>query len=111
MSQNPSWVNILLDVAKDSKKQENKKNAKPKEQIILTTKEEGLLWFEMLKSLSELDKKEKIIPFPKVFKKICTKFSMTKAKAWNCLFFLAEFSLIEIISGHGVRLNYKIINS
>ncbi len=78
------------------------------EKITLTAKAEGLLWFEMLRSLSGIKSRKEIIPFPLVFEKVCSKFSITKAKAWNCLFFLAEFGLIKVTPCHGIKLNYDL---
>lgn len=105
---NPEWVNNLLTLVEEAKK-ESKEKPSIKEQIILIPKSEGLLWFEMLKDLDSIKNKKEIIPFPLVFQKICSRFSMKKSKAWNCLFFLAEFGLIDIIKYHGIKLNYKII--
>lgn len=107
--ENPEWVkkiNKLIEQAKGERK--SKSEVKKKQQIILTPKEEGLLWTEMLKDLASLKKNKEIISFSTVFEKICRKFSITKAKAWNCMFFLVEFGLIEIVRFHGIRLNYKI---
>lgn len=108
--ENPYWVNKLHELLKESKIEKQQSEQIKKEQIIITTRDEGLLWTEMLNELYKLDKKE-IIPFPMVFEKICTKFSMTKAKAWNCLFFLREFGFIEIAKCHGIRLNYCMNSS
>lgn len=103
---NPEWVEKISEILKD-KKEIHVEEGKPK--IIWEIKEDGLLWTEMLIVLYKIKKRNKdIISFPNVFEKICSKFSITKAKAWNCLFFLKEFGLIEIISCHGIKLNYKI---
>jgi hypothetical protein len=80
----------------------------PKEKIILSSREDGLLWFEMLKILSTIRTKNGIISFPNYFEQICRKFSIKKSKAWNCMFFLVEFGLIEIVSCHGIRLKYSV---
>lgn len=85
-----------------------------KTKLFLTYKTEGLLWSEMLNELRKLEEntrsKNNIISFPNVFERLCTKFSMTKAKMWNCLFFLREFGLVEVVRGRGIRLKYKINN-
>lgn len=115
---NPEWVDKILSIleeAKQDKKNWEKEQRKkaineqpiPEEKIVLSPKEEGLLWFEMLKVLNKIKPKNEIIPFPSYFEKVCSKFSMTKAKAWNCLFFLAEFGLIEIVKFHGIKLLFK----
>ena len=44
------------------------------------------------------------IPFPHVFSKICSNFSITKKECWELLFFLKEIGLIEIVPYHGVRI-------
>ncbi|MBU3913688.1 MAG: hypothetical protein KKE50_06365 [Nanoarchaeota archaeon] len=51
---------------------------------------------------------QQVISFPNYFEKVCRKFSITKTKARNCLFFLAEFGLVEIVKFHGIRLRYTI---
>jgi len=109
--ENPPWVKILLDLENEVK---NNRHTAPPEikeipKIVLSPKEEGLLWFEMLRCLKELEKDREIISFTKYFESICRKFSITKAKAWNCLFFLAEFGFIKIIRCHGIKINYKLI--
>lgn len=106
-----NWQDILLKAIEDSKKEKRspiKNKPLPKERIVLSAKEEGLLWFEMLKALKGMKTKNGVISFPAYFEAICRKFSMTKARAWNCLFFLAEFDLVEIVKCHGLRLKYKI---
>lgn len=117
--ENPTWVTEILkmmDEAKSNKSKFQKKqkisNKKiiPGETIVLSAKEDGLLWFEMLKTLQELKSKNEIISFPLYFENVCRKFSITKAKAWNCLFFLAEFGLVEIVKCHGIKLKYEINN-
>jgi hypothetical protein len=46
------------------------------------------------------------VPFPVVFEKVCRAFSITKKEAWMALFTLYDFGYIEVIRGHGVKLNY-----
>lgn len=105
---NPDWVEKINEILKN-KKDTQLGEERPK--IIWEIKEDGLLWTEMLKSLYNLKKRNKtLIPFPTIFESVCRKFSITKSKAWNCLFFLKEFGLIEISRSHGIRLNYKLIN-
>ncbi len=105
--ENPLWMNKLLEIVEEKKSPETE--IKKQSRIILDIKEDGLLWTEMLKTLYKIKRKRKeIIPFPVVFWGICSKFSITKAKGWNCLFFLKEFGLIEISRSHGIKLNYRI---
>lgn len=102
---NPEWVEKINEILR------NKKDFSPGEEkpkIMWEIKEDGLLWTEMLRTLYKTKRRKEIIPFPVVFGRICSKFSITKAKAWNCLFFLKEFGLIEISKCHGIKLNYKI---
>jgi len=81
---------------------------------LLTINKEGLLWAELLNHLNEVansykfKNQNKILPFPAVFEAICRKCSIKKAKAWECLFFLSEFGLIEVVRFHGIKLNYKV---
>jgi hypothetical protein len=70
--ENPEWVNKLLQLIEEVKSEEEKQKQEeqppiPKEKIILSTKEEGLLWFEMLKTLSTTKTKNGIIRFPDYF--------------------------------------------
>ncbi len=104
---NPEWVKKINEILKN-KKDIQVGEEKPK--IIFELKEDGLLWTEMLITLHKIKRKNKsIIPFPIIFESVCRKFSITKTKVWNCLFFLREFGLIEIIKCHGIKLNYRII--
>ena len=43
-----------------------------------------------------------IIPFPKIFEKLCRSFSITKKESWEILFILKEFEKIKIVPYHGV---------
>jgi hypothetical protein len=83
---------------------------KPSLKIKFTPKEEGLLWTEMLEYLYLLNKKNhnSYIPYKNLFECICRKFSIKKAKAWNCIFFLREFGFIEIVRFKGIKLTYEI---
>ena len=84
--------------------------------IFHSKNESGLLWNKLLQRLKEVEESAKYLPnkryisFPEVFLKICRSNSITKKSAWECLFFLQEFGLIEISCGHGVRLKYEIKN-
>lgn len=83
---------------------------KTKLKIKLTSKEDGLLWTEMLNYLNLLNKKSyhSYIPFSELFEGLCRKFSIKKAKAWNCIFFLKEFGFIEVVRFRGIKLTYSI---
>lgn len=60
MEDNPTWVDKILQLVEESKREPKSlrltkpKEVKPtcKEKIVLSSKEDGLLWFEMLKALS-----------------------------------------------------------
>ncbi|MHA1703922.1 MAG: hypothetical protein ACTSWK_16835 [Promethearchaeota archaeon] len=65
----------------------------------------GLL-FQRLNELKEKSRKE-IISFPDVFEKLCRNFSMTKKQAWEILFLLQDFGLIQVITGHGIKVNLE----
>ncbi|MBT6995421.1 hypothetical protein HN865_02040 [Candidatus Woesearchaeota archaeon] len=43
-----------------------------------------------------------IIPFPKIFSKLCRSFSIKKREVWEVLFILRDFNMIRIVAGHGV---------
>jgi hypothetical protein len=116
---NPSWMRDLLNLmeeaekAKVLKKKENPDKVieisdEPLEKIVISSKERGLLWFEMLEILQKLKSKNEIISFPEYFECVCRKFSIKKAKAWNCLFFLVDFGFIEIVKFRGIKLKYTI---
>lgn len=111
--ENPEWVTKLNEIIESAKEETNKKEPMKKHaRIILTPRDEGLLWYELLKDLNSLKKYDnEIIKYPKVFEKICTRFSIKKQKAWECLFFLREFQFIEMIKCNGVKLNYKFENN
>lgn len=66
----------------------------------------GIL-FQRLEELRKQYHRE-IIAFPHLFEKICRNFSINKKQAWEILFLLKEFQLIEIVRGHGVRIVGKI---
>ncbi len=51
------------------------------------------------------DKVQKeIIPFPLVFQKLCTCFSMPKEECWEILRLLRDMGMIKIEPFHGVRI-------
>lgn len=109
----PNWQDVILKLCDEPYSKPCLKHPKPtynngKFVFNIKLRDEGLLWVEMLNCLYKLKKNKEIISFPTIFEGVCTKFSMTKAKAWNCLFFLAEFGLIEVVKGHGVKLNYEM---
>jgi hypothetical protein len=70
------------------------------------------LYSTALKRLKEIQKEylretwkpNGVIPFPKVFEKLCVTFSIPKEVCWEVLFLLREFGFIEIIPYHGIRL-------
>ena len=75
----------------------------------ITTNKEGSnsfglysLALERIKECEEV--KGKIIPFPKVFEKLCRSFQIKKNQCWEILFMLQDFEMIEIVKFHGVRI-------
>ena len=65
------------------------------------------LYSIFLKRLKKLEKHpNKLIKFPVIFQTVCSNFKMTKDEAWDVLFMLNEFGLIELVPFNGVRLNY-----
>lgn len=82
--------------------------------IILTANKDGLLWTELISVLCQTAKKHKIakdgiVSFPFVFEAVCRKFSIDKKRCWNCLFFLAEFGVIQVVPYHGIKLNFEVL--
>lgn len=107
--ENPEWIAKLNEIMESQKEETNKKEPEKKHaRIILIPRDEGLLWYEMLKDLNSLKRYDnEVIKYSKVFEKICKRFSIKKPRARECLFFLREFQLIEFIGSSGIRLNYK----
>jgi len=62
------------------------------------------IFMDRLREAQALSKKE-IVPFPVVFEKLCRNFSLTKPQCWQILFILRDFGFIEVVCGHGVRIN------
>lgn len=60
------------------------------------------LAFQRLKGLKP--KNKEIIPFTKIWIKICTNFSINKKCCWALLYDFKKERRIEIICGHGVRI-------
>jgi hypothetical protein len=60
------------------------------------------LALERIKECEEVN--GKIIPFPKVFEKLCRSFQIKKPQCWEILFILRDFEMIEIVKFHGVRI-------
>lgn len=55
------------------------------------------------------DPNKEIIGFPRLFSKICTSFQISKKQAWTLLYYLSDAGVIQIVCGHGVKINYKIL--
>lgn len=53
---------------------------------------------------------QEIISFPKIFSKLSVSFQLKKKKVWELLYLFHDLGFIEIICGHGIKLNYKIDN-
>lgn len=69
------------------------------------TKSRGL-YSLLLRRLEEARRKcnKETIPFPNVFSKICSNFSINKKECWELLYFVREMGLIEIVPYHGIRI-------
>lgn len=65
------------------------------------------LYSLFLKRLCEIKTKKEIIPFPLVFEKICTNFSIPKEECWEILFLFRDIGFIEIHAGHGIKILKK----
>ena len=62
------------------------------------------LYSIFVRRLNQIKVQTEVIPFPKVFEKICTNFSIKKEECWEILFTIKEQGIIDIIPGHGVRI-------
>lgn len=73
--------------------------------------DEGLyiLAVKRIYSLKKTNDPNEIIPIKEVMLKLCRSFQICKTRCYNLLFMLHDFALIKIIYGHGVKLNYEII--
>jgi len=67
------------------------------------------LYSLLFRRLNELEKqcKKEIIPFPEVFSKLCSNFSITKKECWELLYLIKEFGFIEIVPFHGIKIVKK----
>jgi hypothetical protein len=69
------------------------------------------LYAILLQRLEACKKQGKdIIRFPEVISKIAVSFSIPKQQVFELLFLLHDLNIIQIVCGHGVRLNYGIKN-
>ena len=73
--------------------------------MIQETQLKGLygILFKRLIELKNSSKTE-IIPFPSVFQKLCSSFSIPKQECWNLLFMLRDMNFIEIVPFHGIKI-------
>ncbi len=62
------------------------------------------LFFKRIREI-EVKTKNNIIPFPVLFQKLCTCFSIPKQECWEVLFIIRDMGLIEIVPYHGIRIN------
>ena len=54
---------------------------------------------------------ENVIPFPRIFSKLCSSLQISKKQCWELLYFLTDMQKIRIICGHGIQINQGIINN
>ena len=52
--------------------------------------------------IEECQKHRDVIPFPEIFEALCRSFSIKKKEAWELLYILRDFQLIELKPYHGV---------
>lgn len=69
-----------------------------------TNKQRFGLYNLALIRIEECKNSKDIIPFPKIFQKLCRSFSISKKEAWEVLFILRDFGFIEIVPYHGIVL-------
>lgn len=81
-----------------------------KKEIVIRIPNTGL-YYLVLKRIYDCkiskDKNE-IIPMKKVTTKITSSLQIKKPKCFELLLFLQDMSLIKVIFGHGISLNYDI---
>ena len=51
-----------------------------------------------------------IIPFTKINSKLGTSLQINKEQIWDLLLFFHDLGMLEIVTNHGIILNYDIIN-
>lgn len=71
--------------------------------------QEGVYLIILKRIYSQKKDDSEIIPFPKIFSKLCTSLQISKQQAWGLLYLFNDLGLIRIICGHGVQLNFSII--
>ncbi len=50
---------------------------------------------------------ETVIPFPRIFSKLCASLQISKKQCWELLYFFTDMQIIEIICGHGIKLKER----
>ena len=63
------------------------------------------LYAIFMRRLNEIKCLRGILPFPVVFEKLCRNFSIKKSECWVILRILKNAGAIDIIYGHGVKIN------
>ena len=75
------------------------------QEVMAMVKRTGLYTLT-LDRLGKLNKtRNGIIRFPDVFEKLCSSHQMTKDQCWEVLLLMAEFDIIKIMPGHGIKIN------
>ena len=68
-------------------------------------KERGFgLYGLALERLKECEDHRQIIPFPKLFEKLCRSFQIKKKQTWEILFILRDLGFLKIVPTKGVIL-------
>jgi len=65
------------------------------------------IFIRRLKKLREDCGKKEIIPFPRIFERLCLLFSINKEECWNILFSLRDTGFIQIVPYHGIKIISK----
>ena len=58
----------------------------------------------LIQRLEKIGKGYNVIPFPIVFEKLCTSFSIKKEDCFKVLLFLKDSGVIDVFFGHSVKL-------
>lgn len=72
----------------------------------MKTKNLDYFFMKRIQEMSDECRRE-IIPFPRVFEKLCRNFSINKGECWELLFALREQKLIDIVPFHGIKIARK----
>ena len=84
------------------------KKGNQKLKIFLT---KDMIYFIILKRIALCKAHNtEIISFPVLNHKLATSLQINKKQIWELIIFLYDLGFLEIVTNHGIILNYKIVN-